>query len=102
MGAARSRTYEPWLFDWLEHQTYDDFWKHGSLREDYAAIDAATMLVTGWADGYTNIALRGMAGLTCPKRLLAGPWSHAGTSRPRARDRTSTSSRRWRGGGIDG
>lgn len=72
------------MFDWLEHQTYDDFWKHGSLREDYAAIDAATMLVTGWADGYTNIALRGMAGLTCPRRLLAGPWSHPGaeTSRP--------------------
>ena len=42
------------------------------------------MLVTGWADGYTNIALRGMANLTCPKRLLAGPWSHADveTSRP--------------------
>ena len=42
------------------------------------------MLVTGWADGYTNVALRGMAGLTCPRRLLAGPWSHADveTSRP--------------------
>ncbi|MGA9160124.1 MAG: CocE/NonD family hydrolase [Actinomycetota bacterium] len=80
----RFAAYEPWLFGWLEHQTYDDFWKHGSLREDYAAIEAATMLVTGWADGYTNIALRGMAGLTCPKRLLAGPWSHAdvATSRP--------------------
>jgi predicted acyl esterase len=24
-GAARDR-YVPWLFDWLEHQTYDDFW----------------------------------------------------------------------------
>jgi hypothetical protein len=76
--------YVPWLFDWLEHQTYDDFWKHGSLREDYGAIEAATMLVTGWADGYTNIALRGMAELRCPRRLLAGPWAHADveTSRP--------------------
>ena len=76
--------YEPWLFGWLEHQRYDAFWKHGSLREDYGAIEAATMLVTGWADGYTNIALRGMANLICPTRLLAGPWSHADveTSRP--------------------
>lgn len=74
----------PWTLNWLEHQTYDDYWKHGSLREDYAAIEAATMLVTGWADGYTNIALRGFAGLRCPKRLLAGPWAHASTetSRP--------------------
>jgi predicted acyl esterase len=69
--------YEPWTLNWLEHQTYDAYWKHGSLREDYGAIEAATMLVTGWADGYTNIALRGFAGLRCPKRLLAGPWPHA-------------------------
>ncbi len=73
----RVTTYEPWHFPWLEHQTYDEFWKHGSLREDYGAIQAATMLVTGWADGYTNIALRGIAALRCPKRLLAGPWAHA-------------------------
>ena len=31
--------YGPWLFDWLEHQVYDDWWKHGSLIEDYATID---------------------------------------------------------------
>lgn len=68
---------EPWALRWLEEQTYGSYWKHGSLREDYGAIEAATMLVTGWADGYTNIALRGMAGLRCPKRLLAGPWAHA-------------------------
>jgi putative CocE/NonD family hydrolase len=80
----RVTEYVPWHLDWLEHQTYDGFWKHGSLREDYGAIEAATMLVTGWADGYTNIALRGMAGLRCPRRLLAGPWAHADveTSRP--------------------
>jgi uncharacterized protein len=72
----RLEAYEPWMLGWLEHQTYDAFWKQGSLREDYAAIEAATMLVTGWADGYTNIALRGMRELRCPRRLLAGPWSH--------------------------
>jgi uncharacterized protein len=75
----RIESYEPWLLTWLEHQTYDDYWRHGSLREDYGAIEAATMLVTGWADGYTNIALRGMAELRCPRRLLAGPWAHAST-----------------------
>ena len=68
---------EPWALRWLQEQTYGPYWKHGSLREDYGAIEAATMLVTGWADGYTNIALRGMAGLRCSKRLLAGPWAHA-------------------------
>jgi predicted acyl esterase len=54
------------------------------VREDYGAIAAPTMLVTGWADGYTNIGLRAIASLRCPRRLLAGPWSHADveTGRP--------------------
>jgi putative CocE/NonD family hydrolase len=72
----RLESLEPWALTWLEHQTYDDYWKRGSLREDYRAVEAATMLVTGWADGYTNIALRGFTELACPKRLLAGPWTH--------------------------
>jgi predicted acyl esterase len=80
----RVEGYEPWTLNWLEHQTYDEYWKHGSLREDYGSIEAATMLVTGWADGYTNIGLRGFAALRCAKRLIAGPWAHASTetSRP--------------------
>lgn len=41
------------------------------------------MLVTGWADGYTNIALRAMEHLRCPRRLLAGPWGHESTATAR-------------------
>jgi uncharacterized protein len=93
----RLETYRPWLLDWLEHQTYDAFWKHGSLREDYAAIEAATMLVTGWADGYTNIALRGMRELRCPRRLVAGPWAHTDveTSTPGPTIDLATEMARW-------
>jgi predicted acyl esterase len=80
----RVTDYVPWTLNWLEQQTYGPYWKHGSLREDYGSIEAATMLVAGWADGYKNIALRGMANLTCPRRLLLGTWAHASleTSRP--------------------
>ena len=67
---------EPWPFIWFAHQRFDDYWRHGSLATDYGAIDAATMLVTGWADGYTNVALRAMERMRCPRRLLAGPWGH--------------------------
>jgi predicted acyl esterase len=73
----RLRLGEPWILRQLEEQTYSDYWKQSSLREDYGSIQAATMLVCGWADGYKNISLRGFAGLRCPKRLLFGPWSHA-------------------------
>ena len=81
----RVAEYEPWLFGWLEHQTYDDVLEarvapRGLRRRSRRRRCSST----GWADGYTNIALRGMASLRCPKRLLAGPWSHADveTSRP--------------------
>lgn len=68
---------EPWVVRWLEEQTFGPYWQHGSLRPNYDAIEAATMIVAGWADGYTNNSLRTMAGLRCPKRLILGPWAHA-------------------------
>ena len=67
---------EPWTIRWLKEQTFGPYWQHGSLRPNYHAIEAATMIIAGWADGYTNNSLRTMAGLTCPKRLLLGPWAH--------------------------
>jgi hypothetical protein len=67
---------EPWILTWLNHQRYDDTWRRGSAREYAERIEAATMIVAGWADGYTNIALRSFEDMTCPVRLLIGPWSH--------------------------
>lgn len=71
---------DPWLLRWLEEQADGPYWRHGSVRPGYARIACPTMLVAGWADGYTNIALRGFAALTCPKRLILGPWSHSPTA----------------------
>ena len=70
---------EPWLLRWLEEQADGPYWRHGSVRPDYDRITCPTMMVAGWADGYTNIALRGFEHLTCPKRLLLGPWGHMST-----------------------
>lgn len=67
---------EPWLLTWLAHQRYDDYWKQGSLCEDYSAIQAAALLIGGWRDGYTNCNLRTFQHLTCPKKALIGPWLH--------------------------
>jgi uncharacterized protein len=80
-GAWEQRVHdnEPWVIRWLEEQTFGPYWQHGSLRPDYRAIQAATMIVAGWADGYTNNSLRTMAALTCPRRLILGPWAHAST-----------------------
>ncbi|MGQ0670379.1 MAG: CocE/NonD family hydrolase [Actinomycetota bacterium] len=75
----RVQTNEPWVIRWLEEQTLGPYWRHGSLRPDYDRIEAATMIVAGWADGYTNNSLRTMERLRCPKRLILGPWAHAAT-----------------------
>src|SRR5262249_48008969 len=69
-------TNEPWMLRWLENQTYDEQWKHGSLCEDYGAIQCATYLFGGWRDGYTNCNLRVFEHLRCPKKALIGPWLH--------------------------
>ncbi|WP_031468133.1 CocE/NonD family hydrolase [Sciscionella sediminilitoris] len=65
-----------WLETWLRHQYRDDYWRHGSICEDYTAIDVPVMAVSGWADGYSNAVLRMMAELAVPRKGLIGPWSH--------------------------
>ena len=62
---------------WLTHQRRDDFWRQGSVCEDYAAIEAPVYAVGGWPDGYTNAVPRLVEGLPGPKKGLIGPWSHA-------------------------
>jgi predicted acyl esterase len=61
---------------WLAHQRRDAYWRHGSVCEDYAAIEAPVYAVGGWADGYSNAVPRLLEGLPGPSKGLIGPWSH--------------------------
>lgn len=65
-----------WPIEWHKRQTRDDFWKQGSVCENYDDIEAATYLVGGWADGYSNPIFRMLQNLSCPKKALVGPWAH--------------------------
>lgn len=64
------------IAEWLAHQSYDDYWRQGSVREDYGAIEAAVYAIGGWADGYSNAVPRLIEHLRCPKKGLIGPWAH--------------------------
>ncbi len=66
----------PYVQAWLSHQTRDDYWKHGSVCEEYGAIQAPVYAVGGWGDAYTNAVFRLLEGLPGPKKGLIGPWSH--------------------------
>jgi len=61
---------------WQQHQQRDDYWKGGSVCENYDDIDCAVYAVGGWNDGYSNAVPRMLANLTCPKKGLVGPWGH--------------------------
>ena len=61
---------------WFEHQQRDDYWRHGSVCEDYSAITAAVLTVGGLADGYMNAVPALLDNLDAPARGLLGPWVH--------------------------
>ncbi|MBY8976420.1 CocE/NonD family hydrolase [Rhodobacteraceae bacterium NNCM2] len=62
--------------DWFRHPARDDFWKHGSVCEDWSAIKAAVLSIGGWADAYLNAPSALAANLDAPVKALVGPWEH--------------------------
>jgi predicted acyl esterase len=72
---ARIDEMVPW-YEALEEQNDSSFWRQGSLRPDYETIEVPTMIVGGWSDVYRTAAFRMIERLTCPKRLVMGPWAH--------------------------
>ncbi len=65
-----------WLKNWLEHQHRDDYWRHGSICEDWSRVQIPVLAASGWADGYSNAVFRMLRCLEGPKLGLVGPWSH--------------------------
>ena len=76
MWLERLEQTPPYIEAWLRHQRRDDYWKHGSVCEEYEAIEIPVYAVGGWADAYNNSIPRLMAGLSGPRKALIGPWSH--------------------------
>ena len=76
MWLERLENSPPWILEWLEHQARDEFWTHGSVKEDYAAITCPVFAVGGWADGYTNAVPELLARLSVPRKGIVGPWGH--------------------------
>lgn len=64
------------LEEWLRHQRRDAYWEHGSVCEDFAAIQCPVMAVSGWADGYKDAVFRMLNGLKVETRAIIGPWAH--------------------------
>jgi uncharacterized protein len=61
---------------WLGHQHKDDYWKHGSVGEDFSKIKAAVFTLGGWNDAYMNAPPALMKNLNAPNIGIIGPWLH--------------------------
>ena len=68
---------EPFMLEeWLSHQRRDDFWRHGSICEDFAGFDVPALVIAGWADGYRNTPFKAAAGVGAGVKAVVGPWIH--------------------------
>lgn len=68
---------EPMLLEtWLRHQHRDAYWEHGSICEDWGAIQCPVWVIAGWADGYRNTPAALAANLVAPVKATTGPWVH--------------------------
>ena len=74
LSRLENETYLPSI--WFAHQRRDDYWKHGSICEDYSAIEAAVLSIGGWHDGYRNTISNLVSNITAPVKGIVGPWIH--------------------------
>ncbi len=62
--------------DWMRHPNRDEFWKHGSVCEDWSKIQVPVLAITGWADSYINTPPALVKNLSSPTKAIIGPWEH--------------------------
>lgn len=77
--------YASWFYDWLDHPTYDDYWRRWSIDEDYSRITVPALHVGGLYDIFVSGTVRNFSGLRAEggsetarngQKLLLGPWTH--------------------------
>jgi len=62
-GPRLTHTLAPYFQDWLDHPTYDSYWKQWSIEENYANIQVPALTITAWYDIFQGGSLRNFTGL---------------------------------------
>ena len=77
--------YAPYFYDWVEHCSYDDYWKRWSIDTDYSRIEVPALHFGGWWDVFLSGTVKNFTGLSAgagteaarkAQKLLVGPWTH--------------------------
>jgi putative CocE/NonD family hydrolase len=70
----------PYYREWVEHSTYDDYWKQGPTLEKVSGLSLPVFLQSGWFDENTigtQLAFLALAaGGHEHVKLIMGPWGH--------------------------
>jgi putative CocE/NonD family hydrolase len=79
-----------YFFDWIDHPSYDAYWRRWSVDEDYSRIDVSALHISGWYDVFVGGTVKNFDGLRrqagseasrATQKLLVGPWYHFPWSR---------------------
>jgi uncharacterized protein len=61
---------------WLNEQSRGDYWKHGSICEDFSAVQVPVLAIGGWHDGYRNTVAKLLEAMPGQVKGIMGPWIH--------------------------
>jgi putative CocE/NonD family hydrolase len=71
----------PYFTDWLDHPTYDDYWRRWSIDEDYSRLRVAGLHIGGWYDTFLPGLVKNFVQMhrqsDRKQKLVIGPWCHS-------------------------
>jgi uncharacterized protein len=82
-----TKTFAPYFLDWLDHPSYDDYWKAISIEDHFSSITVPALHVAAWYDIFLGGSLRNYLGIKSHggsvearngQRLLVTVGGHAG------------------------
>jgi putative CocE/NonD family hydrolase len=87
---ANTKFVAPYFLDWLDHPSYDDYWKRIAIEEHFGDITVPALHVAAWYDIFLGGSLRNYVGIKAHggsdaarhgQKLLVVIGGHAGSGR---------------------
>ncbi len=75
------KRFAPYYLDWLDHPSYDDYWKAIAPKESHSKITIPTLNIGGWYDLFLGGTIANFVAMKDKgAQLVIGPWAHAATT----------------------
>jgi putative CocE/NonD family hydrolase len=82
-----NREIAPFFYEWIQHNTYDDYWKQVAIEERHNQVTVPSFNSGGWFDIFLGGTIKNYVGMrksgptpqSRQARLMLGPWFHGPT-----------------------